>query len=137
MILVLLSQVPRFDNHPFHFHFLRKQMQICAICATAAVSSKNLKGSESSLEEPNILSFSSSCCFSSFVVVAVVAAAAGFQVRQNEMPAYGDMEKLSCCLSLSEMARTAVHTVFPLRTRPSTAECGQRRGLFAFLGVAF
>ena len=54
VILVLLSQVPRFDNHPFHFHFLRKQMQIlCDLCNSGSLFYKNLKGSESSLEEPN------------------------------------------------------------------------------------
>ena len=64
------------------------------------------------------------------------------QAEREHQKLLQDMEKLSCCLSLSEMARTAVHTVFSLRTRPSTAEhgqgrwkTGQRRGLFAFCGV--
>ena len=49
------------------------------------------------------------------------------QAEREHQKLLQDMEKLSCCLSLSEMARTAVHTVFSLRTRPSTAEHGQGR----------
>lgn len=53
-VLWYLCYCLRFLHNPCHFHFLWKQVQIlCDLCNCGSLFYKNLKGSESSLEEPN------------------------------------------------------------------------------------